>query len=142
MFLKTLLSLGTAVAEVIHDYCPSHVYLTIYSRKLDPIAKAVLGCVNALYKVSHICIVGHHLTSVQRLEDGEVRHKSLLDLVENMACTIAYVEDVEQFARLVELKEALKNIRPLVEETTNFVLKYSSTGELGTFVPYTHAQTS
>ena len=67
-----------------------------------------------------------------------MRHKSLLDLVENMSCTIGYVEDVEQFARLEELKGAIKNVRPLVEETTNFVLKYSSAGELGIFDPYTH----
>ena len=102
----------------------------------------MLGCVNVLYKVRPRCTIDHHLTSVQHLEDGDVRHKSLLDLVENMACTIAYVEDVEQFARLEELKEAIKNVRPLVEETTNFVLKYSSTGELGISNPYTHTITS
>ena len=102
----------------------------------------VLGCVNVLFKVRLRCTVYHYSTSVQHLEDGEVRHKSLLNLVENMARTIAYVEDVEQFARLEELKEAIKNVRPLVEETTNFVLKYSSTSELGISDSYTHAITS
>ena len=102
----------------------------------------MLGCVNVLFKVRLRYTVYHYSTSVQHLEDGEVRHKSLLDLVENMARTIAYVEDIEQFARLEELKEAIKNVRPLVEETTNFVLKYASAGELGMFNPYTHTITS
>ena len=142
VFLQTLLSLGTAVAEVIHINCLVSCLSDHILPKLHPITKAVLACVNVLYKVRSRCTVYHYSTSVQHLEDGDLRHKSLLDLVENMACTIAYMEDVEQFARLEELKEAIKNVQPLVEETTNFVLKYSSTGELRMFDPSTHFLTS
>ncbi|KIM26984.1 hypothetical protein M408DRAFT_72023, partial [Serendipita vermifera MAFF 305830] len=97
-FLETLLGLGTAVSELGHT------------------VKAVLGCVNVIYK---------------RLEEEDVRSKSLLDLIESMACALGYVEDVEQFARLKELKRAIEDIRPLVEDTTNFLLKYLSDNTLG-----------
>jgi hypothetical protein len=65
-----------------------------------------------------------------------VHNKLLLDLVDNMACTLGYVEDVEQFARLEGLKTAIEDVRPLVEATTNFVLKTSSRGELGIAHPF------
>jgi hypothetical protein len=48
-----------------------------------------------------------------------------------MACTIDYVVDVEQFARLVQLVEAIEDLKALVEETEAFIRKYCIRGELG-----------
>jgi len=41
-----------------------------------------------------------------------------------MARTLGYVADVEQFARLAQLKKALEDVRPLMEDTANFMVKY------------------
>jgi hypothetical protein len=47
-----------------------------------------------------------------------------------MACTIDYVVDVEQFARLVQLMEAIEELKTLVEETEAFIRKYCIRDEL------------
>ena len=39
-----------------------------------------------------------------------------------MARTLDYIEDVEQFARINQLKKAIEEVRPLLEDTTNFIL--------------------
>ncbi|PVG00008.1 WD40 repeat-like protein [Serendipita vermifera] len=36
------------------------------------------------------------------------------------------MEDVEQFARISQLRKAMEDTRPLIEETTNFILRYTS----------------
>jgi hypothetical protein len=48
-----------------------------------------------------------------------------------MACTIDYVVDVEQFARPVQLVEAIKELKALVKETEDFIRKYCIRDELG-----------
>jgi hypothetical protein len=50
-----------------------------------------------------------------------------------MESTLQYVADVEQFARLRQLVEAIKEVRVLLKETEEFVIKYCSRGELGMF---------
>jgi hypothetical protein len=42
-----------------------------------------------------------------------------------------YVADVEQFARLRQLVEAIKDVKVLLKDTEEFVIKYCSRGELG-----------
>lgn len=42
-----------------------------------------------------------------------------------MADAMGYIEDVEQFARLAQLKQAIKDVKPLIEDTTNFIVKYT-----------------
>jgi hypothetical protein len=48
-----------------------------------------------------------------------------------MESTLQYVADVEQFARLAKLVEAIEEVRTLVKKTETFVIKYCSRGELG-----------
>ena len=50
----------------------------------------------------------------------------MLDLAKDIACTLSYIEDVKQFARLGQLKLALKEVTPLIEDTTNFIVKFTS----------------
>jgi len=75
----------------------------------------------------------------QHLEAHEQLNKSIVDLIEGIACTLGYVEDVEQFARLHELKRAIKDMEPLVEDTTKFIVGYASRAELGMPTPFAHA---
>jgi hypothetical protein len=42
-----------------------------------------------------------------------------------MACTLGYIEDVKQFARLAQLKQAIKDVMPLMEDTTNFIVEFT-----------------
>ena len=53
----------------------------------------------------------------------------MLDLAKDIACTLGYIEDVKQFARLGQLKLALKEVMPLIEDTTNFIVKFTSDGQ-------------
>ena len=53
----------------------------------------------------------------------------MLDLAKDIACTLGYIEDVKQFARLGQLKLALKEVTPLIEDTTNFIVKFTSDGQ-------------
>ena len=42
-----------------------------------------------------------------------------------MARTLGYIEDVQQFARLGQLKQAIKDVKPLMEDTTNLIVEFS-----------------
>ena len=53
----------------------------------------------------------------------------MLDLAKDIACTLGYIEDVKQFAGLGQLKLALKEVKPLIEDTTNFIVKFTSDGQ-------------
>ena len=46
-----------------------------------------------------------------------------------MACTLGYIEDVEQFARPAQLKQAIKDVKPLIEDTTNFIVEFTREGQ-------------
>ena len=48
-----------------------------------------------------------------------------------MESTLQYVADVEQLLR--QLVEAIKDVKVLLKETEEFVVKYCSRGELGMF---------
>ena len=50
----------------------------------------------------------------------------MLDLAKDMAFSLGYIEDVKQFARLGQLKLALKDLTPLIEDTTNFIVRFTS----------------
>jgi hypothetical protein len=71
---------------------------------------------------------------MQRLEEQEKNNEQILQLADDMATIITYIEDVEQFARIVQLKKAMEDIRPLIEDTTNFILRYTSRS--GTSTPH------
>ncbi|KDQ49097.1 hypothetical protein JAAARDRAFT_201143 [Jaapia argillacea MUCL 33604] len=79
--------------------------------ELHPVAKAVLASIQVVYK---------------KLQDQEQCDKLILDLANDMAQTLGYIEDVKQFARLVQLKQALDEVDSLMKETTNFILEYTS----------------
>lgn len=57
----------------------------------------------------------------------------VLNLAENMVHMLGYIADVQQFARLVQLKTAIEDVIPLLEDTTNFIIKYTSRSETGIF---------
>jgi hypothetical protein len=46
-----------------------------------------------------------------------------------MACTLGYIEDVKQFAHISQLKQAIKEVTPLMEETTNFIVEFTRDGQ-------------
>jgi hypothetical protein len=72
------------------------------------------------------------LIHMQRLEEQEQNNEQILQLADDMASIITYIEDVEQFARIVQLKKAMEDIHPLIEDTTNFILRYTSRTGTGT----------
>ncbi|KXN87181.1 Vegetative incompatibility protein HET-E-1 [Leucoagaricus sp. SymC.cos] len=80
--------------------------------ELDPIAKAVLGCVSAVYDCDQL----------------------VLDLAESMAKTLRYIEDVQQFARLPQLKKTIEEIYPLMEDTQNFILMFTNRSGMANFL--------
>jgi hypothetical protein len=67
------------------------------------------------------------------LQAQEDCHKPVLGLADNMICTLGYIEDVEQFARLVQLKKAIEEVQPLMEDTANFILMYTSRSGAGKY---------
>jgi len=83
---------------------------------IHPLSSLVFSSVNAVYKF---------------LEVQEQSHEIVLDLVQNMAFTVEYVMGVKQFAQIKQLKKAIEDVWPLLEETTEFVRDYSSSTELG-----------
>ena len=62
------------------------------------------------------------------MENQEQCNQLMLDLAKDMASTLGYIEDVEQFARLGQLKQAIKDVKPLMEDTTNFIVRFTSDG--------------
>ncbi|PPQ99530.1 hypothetical protein CVT24_005320 [Panaeolus cyanescens] len=97
-FLETVLQLGRAVSE------------------LDPVAKAIIGCVNVVYKL---------------LREQDDYDKMVVQLAESMARTLGYIEDVEQFARISQLKKCIDDVWPLIEETTNFIIQLVNMSKAG-----------
>lgn len=54
--------------------------------------------------------------------------RMVLDLAEEMALTLGFIEDVEQFARLAQLKKAIEDIRPLMENASALIIKSYTRG--------------
>lgn len=79
--------------------------------ELHPVSKAILRSINVAYK---------------RLEDRGQCNETILQLAEAMACILGYVEDIEQFARISQLRGAIEDMQPLLEDTANFILRYTS----------------
>jgi len=65
---------------------------------------------------------------LQRLKNQEQCNQLVLDLAKDMACTLGYIEDVKQFARLAQLKQAIRDVTPLMDDTTNFVVEFAYDG--------------
>jgi hypothetical protein len=72
-------------------------------------------------------------SSLQYLENQETCNQLVLDLAENMASILGYISDVQQFAKLVQLKTAIEDVQPLLADTTNFIIQYTSQSETGKF---------
>ena len=66
-----------------------------------------------------------HNFPLQRLKNQEDCNQLILDLAKDMACSLGYIEDVKQFARLAQLKQAIKDATPLMEDTTNFIVEFT-----------------
>jgi len=69
-----------------------------------------------------------HNLPLQRLKNQEQCNQLVLDLVKDMARTLGYIEDVKQFARLAQLKQAISDVTPLMEDTSNFIVKFTYDG--------------
>ena len=69
-----------------------------------------------------------HNLPLQRLKNQEQCNQLVLDLAKDMACTLGYIEDVKQFARLAQLKQAIRDVTPLMEDTTNFIVEFAYDG--------------
>jgi hypothetical protein len=67
------------------------------------------------------------------LKDQERCNDLVLELAEDMARTLEYVQDVEQFARITQFVETLKELQLLLADTQNFIINYSSQSETGMF---------
>jgi hypothetical protein len=95
------------------------------------VAQAILASINVLYQVIRFSssIPSISLTYNQRLEEQGQNKEQILQLADDIASIITYIEDVEQFARISQLKEAMEGICPLIEDTTNFILRYTSQSE-------------
>ncbi|TDL18729.1 tricorn protease domain 2-containing protein [Rickenella mellea] len=88
--------------------------------QLHPIGQAVLACVNIVY---------------DKLKDEQQCNELVLKLAQDMACSIGYIQDVEQFATLPQLQQAIKDIRPLFEKARDFIVDfYSHTTALNSIV--------
>ena len=70
-----------------------------------------------------------HNFPLQRLKNQEQCNQLVLDLAKDMACTLGYIEDVKQFAHLAQLKQAIKDVTPLMEDTMNFIVKFTGNGQ-------------
>jgi len=73
------------------------------------------------------------LTIRQRLRENDKCDKIVVDLAEDLARSLDYAANVGQFARLPQLKKTLEQLRPLVEDTTNFILRYSNRSRSGAY---------
>ncbi|PVF92103.1 WD40 repeat-like protein [Serendipita vermifera] len=60
------------------------------------------------------------------LENKKSCNQSILKLAKDMAQALEYITDVGQFARLTQLEAALRDAERLIEDTTNFIVEYSS----------------
>ena len=69
-----------------------------------------------------------HNLALQRLKDQEKCNELVLYLAKDMASTLGYIEDVKQFARLAQLKQAIRDVTPLMEDTTNFIVEFTYDG--------------
>ena len=69
-----------------------------------------------------------HNLPLQRLKDQEQCNELVLELAKDMACTLGYIEDIKQFARLAQLKQAIRDVTPLMEDTTNFIVELTYDG--------------
>lgn len=70
--------------------------------------------------------------STQLLREQDDYDKVVVQLAESMGRTLGYIEDVEQFARIYQLKKCIEDVKPLMEDTTNFILIFvnmTKTGE-------------
>jgi glycogen debranching enzyme len=62
------------------------------------------------------------------LKDQAQCNELVLDLANDMARTLGYIEDVKQFARLAQLKQAIRDVTPLIEDTTDFIVEFTHGG--------------
>jgi len=69
-----------------------------------------------------------HNLPLQRLKNQEQCNQLVLDLANDMARTLGYIEDVKQFARLTQLKQAIRDVTPLMENTSNFIVEFTYDG--------------
>ena len=69
-----------------------------------------------------------HNLPLQKLKAQEQYNQLVLDLAKDMAYTLGYIEDVKQFARLAQLKQAIRDVTPLMEDTTDFIVEFAYDG--------------
>jgi hypothetical protein len=62
----------------------------------------------------------------QILKEKQQCNQLILELVEDMAKMLDYLEEIKQFAELEILKEAMEGAVPLVDETRQLIIKHYS----------------
>ncbi|PVG01142.1 WD40 repeat-like protein [Serendipita vermifera] len=67
----------------------------------------------------------------ERLKEQDLRNKLICELVEDLQRILPYVSNAESFARLVQLKSEIDEFPRLIEDSVNFIFKYSSQTALG-----------
>jgi len=89
-----------------------------------------------MYKVSApkaglplTCLTRFPNSPLQRLKKQEEYNQPILDLAKDMACSLSYIEDVKQFARLGQHKQAIKDVTPFMEDPTNFIVEFTCNGQ-------------
>lgn len=59
------------------------------------------------------------------LRDQQICHEKILSLAKDMASSINYIQDVEQFASFSQLKCALDDIRAIVKDVSDFINEFA-----------------
>ncbi|EAU80678.2 HNWD1 [Coprinopsis cinerea okayama7 len=112
------------IVDVVADVEPLQANLQNAHDKAREIRSALDHLGKSRHFLEHLVHYGAAFS--EHLEQSERCDRIVVGLAESMARTLGYIEDVEQFARLAQLKRALEDIRPLMEDTTNFILKYTN----------------
>ncbi|KAJ7254911.1 hypothetical protein C8J57DRAFT_1657111 [Mycena rebaudengoi] len=107
-FLQTFLALGLAA---------------------NPIAKAVFASVDQIYKVFLVftlpkCTLAD-FEETQLLQEQHKCDADITALLQDMTGVLACIADVEQFAKLAQLKQAMEEVYPIVHATGNFIAQYT-----------------
>ncbi|KAJ7254892.1 hypothetical protein C8J57DRAFT_1186788 [Mycena rebaudengoi] len=85
--------------------------LGLAASEANSIAKAVFGSVDQIYKL---------------LQEQHKCDADITALLQDMTDVLACIADVEQFAKLAQLKQAMEEVYPIVHATGNFIAQYST----------------
>ncbi|KAF6750537.1 hypothetical protein DFP72DRAFT_817605 [Ephemerocybe angulata] len=111
----------TVVVDLVPDLQANLNMASEISRKIKSVIKSLGGSREFLEK---LMAYGSAISEI--LLEQDKCNRVVVDLADRMARTLSFILDVQQFARLAQLKRALEDVRPLMQDTTNFILKYAN----------------